>query len=103
MHGNFHISRILVGVGHDQIAFTLFSLTWTLISLPLLCTAKCHLMNEKGAVLQVTIELFPFKDLHDFSKMNVPFFTLAINQDVIEVNHNKMPNGPRKILGSLTS
>jgi len=62
-------------------------------------TEECDFLSEKRALLQVTIELFPFKDLYDVSEVyEMLFFTLSINQDVIKVNHNKVTNKQPKHL-----
>ena len=52
---------------------------------------KGHLICKEGAVLTVAKELFLFKNPHDLGEMVlVLFFTLTIDQNVIEIDHHKV-------------
>jgi len=51
---------------------------------------ECDLMSEKDALLEITIQFLPFKDLNHLLEMaDMLIFYLAIDQDISKIRNNK--------------
>jgi len=61
---------------------------------------ESDLISDKGALLKVPMEFLLFQDLNDlFEVAQAIFFCLAVNEDIIKVDHHKSTNeGPENMV-----